>query len=153
MEPVSLRKRVAQTDTGHNSGNCWSACIASLLGLPIELVPNFCGDAKAKAADGESRPDWMTPAQEWLRQRGLGFVTLGVDGSGAFPILPNCTCIINGKSPRGNHLHAVVGNIVCKDGAIEFDYQHDPHPSGAFLDGSPTSIDFFVPVRNMADPK
>ncbi len=150
MEPVALRRRVMQTDVGHNSGNCWAACIASLLGCPIELVPNFCGDAKAKAAAEETRPDWMTPAQEWLRDRGLGFVTVQVDGSGSFPILPNATCIIAGKSPRGTHLHAVVGDIVCKAGRVEFEYLHDPHPSGMFLDGAPTSIDFFIPVRRRA---
>jgi hypothetical protein len=42
-------------------------------------------------------------------------------------------CLLTGKSPRGQHSHAVVAQV-SPDGA-SFDLYHDPHPDGSGIDG------------------
>lgn len=54
-------KKVNQTIFGQH-GNCFAACLASLLELPIENVPNF--HAMGKAA-------WLPTCRDWLKQFGL----------------------------------------------------------------------------------
>ncbi len=114
-------KPVTQTTFGDKRGNCYAACIASLLEIPLDGVPNFCFEAKS-----ESR--WMNEVQDWLKEQGWGIAMMlfpKLDSIketiyvGMFP--KDCHYIISGKSPRGL-LHSVIG----RDGKIV----HDPHPDG-----------------------
>lgn len=97
---------VGQTTFGHPGGNCFSACVASLLELPIDDVPYFM------AGDGA---EWFDRLAEWLKPRGL------------YPLLFKWSAdwpktgfgILGGKSSRGDH--AVVG--------YGREVVHDPHPS------------------------
>lgn len=106
---------VNQTKFGAPGGNCFSACIASILDLPIEKVPYFM------SSDMRGR-EWVDKLTTWLAPSGLyplNFVFLRGD--------PDITIqgihILHGKSPRGVGTHAVVakGNTVV----------WDPHPSRA----------------------
>lgn len=98
-------------------GNCYAACIASILELPIESVPNFCEDKKG----------WTFATQAWLRERGLGIVNFRVlpesiaEGFEFGVISQHAYYIVSGKSPRG-YTHAVVG--------LGGEIVHDPHPDG-----------------------
>lgn len=111
-------------------GNCFSACVASLLELPLAEVPYFMGTF--------DEPDgtWWRRFGDWLRPRGWSAVMFNIcDG---WPP-PDQFCILGGRSPRDllpramrrdagielpdgeELLHVVVGrglNVV-----------HDPHPS------------------------
>lgn len=120
-------KKVDQTTFGFPGGNCFSACIATVLGLPLDDVPYFIGDE-----------DWSLNFSVWLRDLGL------------WPLILNCSpdwspsgfTIMSGQSPRcpddPDSLHIVV--------ALDGEVWHDPHPSRA---GLLTHVDhvILVPVR------
>ena len=101
---------VDQTTFGVPGGNCFSACVASLLELPIERVPYFMGDFPADF-------------DRWLAARGLFQAVYRPKNLEQF-VPREALLIIGGMSARGPH--AVVGN-----GALEV--LHDPHPSRAGL--------------------
>lgn len=141
-------KPVHQNVFGKNRGNCMSACLASLLELNVDDVPCFMRDYKSK---------WYEEVQKWLGQRGLMLlrILMPVDAKGdargfvssedyRFQALPECLCMITGKSPRGEFLHTVVGRI--KNG---YDYQleHDPYPNGPGIIGFPVCIEFLIPLN------
>ena len=106
--------RVDQTLFGHPNGNCFSACIASVLHLPIENVPSFMG-----RGDGG---EWFDALAEWLKPRGLYPLFFNLKG---WSPPDDAVCILGGKSPRGDFMHAVVG--------VGARVEHDPHPSRAGL--------------------
>lgn len=110
-------KPVDQTVFTVPGGNCFSACVASLLEVPLDEVPYFMGDAPI-----DEPYDWMTPLLEWLRPRGWWAIPLPV-GNGW---TPEGLCILSGKSPRGNFDHSVV--------ARGLELVHDPHPSRAGIE-------------------
>lgn len=124
-------KPVDQTTFGCPGGNCFSACVASLLEIPVEEVPYFMGDA---APDEEV--DWFTPFLAWLRPRGLWAIPVPL-GNGW---KPEGLCILSGKSPRGKFMHSVV--------AHGLDVVFDPHPSRAGVE-SKVDVVVLVPL----DPK
>lgn len=100
-------------------GNCLSAVLASLLHLPIEVVPVF------------SNPDtWLRDLNLWLRPKGLAFLQISFpDGWLAQCGVEGCYHEVSGGSPRSNDVcHACVG----VDGTVVF----DPHPDNTKLVGT-----------------
>lgn len=93
-----------QTTFGYPEGNCWSACIASLLEMPVSEVPWFLG-----------HDDWYAAFAAWLRPHGYYPVTVPWSAEWC----PEGYYILGGRSPR--HSHAVV--------ARGREIVHDPHPS------------------------
>ena len=106
-------KPIDQTTFGKGTGNCMAACVASILEIPLEDVPDIRGD------------DQYALLCFWLAERGVGIVDIAfkprlkmqdtgvvVWGQGYY--------IGGGKSPRGDFDHAVV---MCAGGIV-----HDPHP-------------------------
>lgn len=125
-------KPVDQTEFGDKNGNCFPACLATLLELPVEAVPNFCkGDPE----------DWYAHVQAWLRPMGYSAVDLRlwVKGSDWRPN-PGQLCILSGKSPRGDFDHSVVGIFANP----HFRVLHDPHPSRAGIDGEFKEATFLI---------
>lgn len=115
---------VDQTIFGTPAGNCLPACVASLLHLPIESVPNVCEDG-----DG-----WLERLAAWLVPR--GFTPLCFKG-GPLPQLGATLCIVSGVSPRGAFMHATVwcgGTLI-----------HDPHPSRAGIGEAADTI-YLIPL-------
>lgn len=106
MTPVDQSK--LHTGDAIGNGNCWTAALASLLDLPLWMVPPF-----------EDMPDavWFTRTCEWLA-RTQGKMLIETQGHKA-EVLPEFY-IVSGKSVRGV-LHAVV----FRNGELA----HDPHPS------------------------
>lgn len=116
-------KPVKQTLFGPDEGNCFAACVASLLHLDIDDVPDF----------GQGKKCWLRIFEEWLKPRGLAPVI--IHGKGA--ILPHGVhYLAGGMSPR-----KVPHSVVYLDGAMV----HDPHPGGEGLEGEPTDYTFLVP--------
>ena len=110
-------KPITQTKFGVDEGNCFSACLASILEIPLELVPNFCVEYPS---------DWLNKTNEWLDRFGL--MIMGVE----INCMPNWDAywIASGQSPRLDCHHSVVYRA---DRMV-----HDPHPSGDGLKGKPT---------------
>ena len=127
---------VFQTKFGKGQGNCFAACLASLLDLSIEEVPNFCHEER-------NNTYWMRKVQKWLLKYDLGIVSLNfykledmkeAIKIGNFP--KNVYYIISGQSPRGL-LHAVIG----QNGEVV----HDPHPDGGGIEvEEPCEIELLV---------
>ena len=115
-------KKVDQTEFGGQEGNCWSACIASILELDIGALPNFM-----------TRDDWLEATRNWLSRRGF----TGIMFQKPNVYHPECYHIVSGKSPRGNFLHAVVGY---KNKLV-----HDPHPDRTFIAGKIEDTFLIIP--------
>ncbi|MPW16928.1 hypothetical protein GCT13_08285 [Paraburkholderia sp. CNPSo 3157] len=120
-------------------GNCFTACIASLLSLPIAEVPQFCnGDDD----DGK----WCRRANEWLGKRGLAFLEFPYTDAAYWEMAgSDCFHTITGASPRrADTQHCVIG----RRSEIYF----DPHPSRDGLVGDPSTWLIGVLIRtNVAE--
>jgi hypothetical protein len=99
-------------------GNCVSACIASILELPVEVVPLFISDG------------WWSRLLRWLGTRDLSATKIEADRAA-----PGYT-IAFGPSMR---LVGLGHACVARNGIIV----HDPHPS---RDGLP-SVDYYVAIH------
>ena len=119
---AGLMRKVYQTHTActdDDPGNCWAACIATMLGLAIEDVPDSFR--------------WETDAHEgWEHYaeflKGYGFapvaITLGESikkfmGGTKYPF----STIVHGRSPRSDCNHGVI----YRRGRL----WHDPMPGGS----------------------
>lgn len=112
-----------QTNLEDGRGNCLTACVATLLDLPIGDVPNFI-----------EREDMFKACRDWLAARGfkmLEFYFSDVEQLKEMYFEPYGEfCILSGLSPRkkadgGKKYHAVVGKTV----GYGVEVVHDPHPS------------------------
>lgn len=108
MKPV--RQNVLYSDDGIQNGNCLAACFASLLEIPLWMVPPF--------DQMFGRGDWNIRIDQWLEV--LGYEREWLDGH-QVDLLPEFY-IATGKSLRGVR-HAVVYRC----GKLA----HDPHYSDA----------------------
>lgn len=121
---------IDQTSFGPGKGNCFSACVASIIELPIEDVPQFMS----------AGTEWFGALSTWCAERGLvvkywpckawceteGDIFLGV---------PTGLAIMSGESPRHpGVLHSVV--------ALDAKLCHDPHPSRQGIVGRVDCWDF-----------
>lgn len=107
-------KPVFQSTFGFPKGDCFSAVLASILEVPLEIVPRFCDHPDE---------DWTPLINDWLRPRGLYYVVFQWNDYLNEIIVGNGGIYeLSGRSPRGDHYHAVVG----LGGLII----HDPHPDG-----------------------
>lgn len=101
---------ITQTRTGPD-GNCFSACLASILEVPLHVIPEFALDEDL----------FLDQIQEFLLPHGLFYLQVAPDD----PMLEHVFRTgetwhtIEGVSPRGGG-HACVG----LNGEISF----DPHP-------------------------
>ncbi len=101
---------------GATDGNCWSACLASILDVDLADVPNFVGD------DDDPNNEWPDNCIEWLKERSylLDWWRIGEGGD------PSGWAIAGGLARgRGDIRHA----CVFFNGQPWF----DPHPSNAGL--------------------
>lgn len=109
MTPTQQTKLCA-ADGGH-SGNCFAACLATLLDLPLWMVPPF-----------EDMPagTWFERSNGWLRE--MFGATIEKKDHAPSPYLPPFIAV--GHSDRGVR-HAVINRGV--------ELVWDPHPQGSGL--------------------
>ncbi len=130
-------KRVKQTKFGPVEGNCFAACIASLLEVPIDEVVIDTDPKNEK---------WFEDLQAYLKPKNLFFLEVRIDVAKHYPLyeMNGVLCVLSGKSPRefeghDGVNHCVVGMINSEpEQPVIFDAIHDPHPDGTFL--KPNSI-------------
>jgi len=103
MKPVKMRK----------DDDCWRACLASILNLDYEDVPEFWG-----IGENENGEDWVERTQEFLRSYGYGYIEIILgDPSHKSFYCQGYHFIIGASKLIPGVKHAVVG----KDGEIVFD--------------------------------
>lgn len=143
-----------QVDFGEGTGDCFATCIASILDMPLESVPNF-----RRLQSENDRLCMITEADKWLRQQGKRFISIEMyeprGGHNTSQVLmnrlffsnPDDYVILSGESPRKNadgskKYHCVVGRADCWG----FEMIHDPHPDNTFLVGQPYGVKWIVGV-------
>ena len=135
----ALHHRVLQDITEPPHGNALAACTASLLGLPLETVPNFV-----------ALPDYWTAMVAHAGEHGLALRKLTMlEGRLPENFSPGTLCIARGKSPRGDHGHVVVAAVAADGETLEM--VHDPFEAGGFLDGAAAWAAFYEP-RSESEP-
>lgn len=113
---------VFQTDTTETNGNCFAACVASMLECSIDHVPNFYEGTKREMT-------WI--ARKWLLEKfNLTIVStyLQRHGNNSFiGATPGMFFILGIESRHYRELsHAVIAKV-CEDGQT-FEVIHDPNP-------------------------
>lgn len=104
-------------------GNCFSACVATLLELDLGEVPYFMGE------EPPDRPsDWFGHFAAWLSRHGFYPLCCALPDQGDGGWRPHGLHILSGLSPRAKELgetwqHSVVARAT--------EIIHDPHPSRA----------------------
>lgn len=109
---------VDQTVFGDGKGNCFAACVASLLHKQVADVPNFCVE--------HSDADWYLHFAKWLQSNGFGPLTFAMPDEAAVAhhlnwartFAPGVPWIAGGDTPRGKHAVIYVGGELA----------HDPNP-------------------------
>lgn len=104
MKPVDM---ASTHDPPDSYGDCFRACVASVLTVPGAAVPHFLADG------GEG--GWWSDFVQWCADRGLEPYE-----QSAARFMPPGFYIGTGKSPRGDWNHAVV--------LRDRELAHDPHP-------------------------
>lgn len=149
-------KPVMQTTFG-NYGNCFQACLASVLEIPLDSIPEF----RRMQVDQEVSC-MVSEADKWLRSsKGLRFISVEMYNSdGGDPNTTQCLLnrlayenrdefvLLSGKSPRkkpdgSDMYHCVVGVAECWG----FNVVHDPHHDGGGIIGHPFGVKWIVPIR------
>jgi hypothetical protein len=132
-------KKQHQTKFGEGDGNCFATCVAMLLDLDVDDVPNF-----VHAGDF-----WWSDFTDWLNDRGFSAIVVCMRTKGAWSGSMACwshaLCIVSGPSPRGDFDHAIVGRMTGAEGAELYEVVHDPHPEGTGIAGRPRDFTFLVP--------
>lgn len=139
MKPVDQTRMYDPTHQ-QPPGNCWAACIASILEVSLDEVPDEAYFWRPGMHPRKSWPAYYESVMRWLAERNLTLVSVNV--SNVLVDWTDCWEILSGPSPRDPKiLHAVVGFA----GKIA----HDPHPSRAGLvevEGQHWSREYFVTV-------
>lgn len=144
--------KVYQEIIAQGSGDCFSACLASILELPISSVPKFARDHGARM---------NIVAREWLHEHfNLSLVSIRLEdrdhvyqGKDLRLVGGVCgtPCILTYPSPNiPGSFHAVVGQI--DEHGLNFQIIHDPNPKGAEIRGYPVVAEFLVPMVYRPQP-
>jgi len=125
---------VNQTICNFQTGDCFRACAASILEMPIAQVPNFM-------ENGEE--GWSQRIDEFTMATRILLFDIDVSENNneflesLYAVFKDVYLIATGKSPRDNSkLHAVVWR--------NEETVHDPHPDKSGIQGSPTMLTIMV---------
>eukprot|EP00756_Hemistasia_phaeocysticola_P065214 Hpha_TRINITY_DN8397_c1_g1::TRINITY_DN8397_c1_g1_i1::g.154197::m.154197 len=121
MSVGEVGSKVMQTDFSPGKGNALQACVASILGVGLDGVPNFI-----------ELPSYEAGIKEAAEK--AGFEARKMKPADLSPSYVGCLCLVRGKSPRGAFGHVVVGRVVGGAEKPGVELLHDPHPDGSMLD-------------------
>lgn len=109
-------------DNKAESGNCFEACIASLIEIPLKVVPEFCNIPKG--------PEWLALFRQLLNSQGYELDIFGEK-------CPNGFSIATGFIKDSKIEHSCIyynGNLF-----------HDPFPNGNGIE----NIQFYISIRKL----
>jgi len=115
-------KPVYQTKFGERSGNCLSACLASLLEIPLEDIPDFGWHS-----------DWYEKFTDFMKKFNLQPLDVDLENGGDWR--PDGYYIVNGHSQRG-----IMHSVIYKGDTLV----HDPYPDGVGV--MPMSCTIFLVI-------
>ena len=138
MQPVYQTTFGGEGAPLNEKGNCFSACLATLLELPLEEVPNF------HVLMVERDRGWSEVVTEWLAEHGLWvFGALWNEGwNEEAERLKWGPYLLTGQSPRGFWRHTVVA----EEGGIVHDPAGAQFPDGPRLEPPNEAIPWEVEV-------
>jgi hypothetical protein len=125
-------KPIFQTQFGEGSGNCFPACLASLLEVPLDTFPF-----------PPYQDDWLMQVDAFLQILGWAYITW--DSESNLPWSGKFLCIVSGMSVRGIRHSVVAEHYVDNDNLHYYRWIHDPNPDQEWL----TNIDhvgILVPI-------
>lgn len=110
--------------------DCIRVCVATILEVPIEDVPNFMADAGDESL-------WVEELRRWLEPLGLSAMCVVFHDGSDGEVTKGVICAAGGHGPRGRaHM------VVWKDGEMVW----DPHPDGGGIIGEPEDYLLFLPL-------
>ena len=124
---------VMQKIFNFENGDCFSACVASILEVSLECVPNFNLPAHNSFAQNLKR---------WCKKQTFILLDITVKDT---ELISTCIVIAGGRSPRATedwHRHTVVwykGKMI-----------HDPHFEGLGIAGDPDAYSVFIQKNKTA---
>jgi len=131
MKPV---ESVIEHNPPDSYGDCFRACIASILELPSFEVPHF---ALLAHEENGSDEDMVALCRKWVAPLGLGYIDIPLQSSSVDEMLrfchrfaPGTHYVLTGQSKRGFG-HCVIGY----DDQIVFDPTYRDEPDGHGLIG------------------
>ncbi len=140
-----VRAAVARTE--HEAGfvrqaeqdDCYRACVATVLGLPLAEVPHFYREAAAlPGAKPPKMPGIYDLIRDWARTR--GFAALFLPAQQSLPYVLHQTYLINPEAPfilGGTSVHGTGHAVVVCGGRII----HEPTPGYGPADGGVVAPD------------
>lgn len=135
MKPVFQDKFGMLDDA--DMGNCWPACLASMLECELNEVPHFhflypnIEESQAKML-------------EFLNTRGFGHLYFSwEDAASLWRAVQGGLVIFTGVSPRFPDCHHVLIGQITPNG---WRTVHDPHPQGGDFIGTPTGVHLVFPL-------
>lgn len=146
-----------QTRT-NDTGDCVRACIAGLLNLTVEDVPDFTAHPEAFTIHPNNGYEiWYLVLQQWLAGKGYSFVEIQLANKTWMPLPCETLAIFIGEretmipNPEGEGLiparcrHAIVGKCEGESFLPVFDPM-GTNPLEAFADGKIQAVCFLVPI-------
>jgi hypothetical protein len=119
-------------------GNCFPACMASLLELELDQVPHVY------QLHPETEPAWEATLA-WLRHHGHTIFCFEW-GPWVHRSLLGALVLVSGQSPRGPYQHVVIGEVTADGWRLV----HDPHPDGGGITGDPTMVEIIFELKRGA---
>lgn len=110
---------IYQTVFGAPLGNCFPACLASILECPIERFPF-----------PPYEDNWLQQVDNYLKT--IGWAYIEFTPKMAYCWTGRFLCIVCGKSPRG-FSHSVVAEHFMDNDMHAYKWIHDPHPDGGWV--------------------
>lgn len=134
---IPVFQTIFPTEGDASKGNCFAACVASLLEIPLGSVPHVMSEDN----------NWRILTNEWLAlHKWMGTVEIHIETEEAhlYQLPPNLYVIVSGRTTRHpTRLHAVVARTLLTGSTWE--YLHDPCPNGNFLTVA-THLMWLVPL-------
>lgn len=144
LRPVYQDRHGVPGELRNGLGNCFPACVASVMGLGLEEIPHWY-----EQGGGDDQAAFWGFV-DWVHGRGWGAVTFDWPTMPAYlhGQLAGAVVILRGLSPRPPHLgHAVVGQL---DGHGGWRMVHDPNEAGGGIVGEPTNAALLYPMVHAA---
>ena len=109
--------------------DCIRACVATILEIPIETIPNFMVEDRVEM--------WIDELRQWLAPMGFSAMCLFFLDETEEENTRGILCGAGGPGPRGKpHM------VVWRDGQMVW----DPHPDGGGIIGEPEDFLLFLPL-------